>query len=43
MADLRDKMERSRRFTGEDIERLAALERAYLQGLSQFWESLPTR
>jgi hypothetical protein len=43
MADFRDKLERNRRFTGQDVERLAALERRYLVGLRQFHESLSPR
>jgi hypothetical protein len=43
MADLRDKLERVRHFKDHDLERLAALERQYLDGLRHFHESLPPR
>ena len=42
-ADLRDKMERERTFSGNDVERLAALERSYVAGHQVFYDALSSR
>jgi hypothetical protein len=42
MADLRDKLERERRFSDAEIELLAGCERAYLAALGRFYNSLPS-
>ena len=42
-ADLRDKLERERTFSSNDIERLAALERSYVDAHQTFFDALPSR